>query len=134
MAAWATADSTYDVGGVSVNILPAGQFYWPTFGSAGPTTGGSGNYTYSAFSATYPKVAIDASGNFIVVWAESNGTLGSVWTFRYSGGIYSAITQISLAGYNADSPRIAMDASGNALAVWRQYDGTRTRLYATWFR
>lgn len=129
---WAEADSVNNFGAIVANILPAGQVDWPRF-PVGPAPGFSAN-TYAAFASSYPKTAIDAIGNIVVVWAESNGSLSSVWASRYAGGRFGATTRLSLAAYTADSPRIAMDASGNALVAWRQYDGTRNRIYATWFR
>ncbi len=74
--------------------------------------------------APKPKVAIDASGNALVVWHEygSNGiaNVNSIWANRYSGVVWSGNVLIETGAGNALHPQIAMDGAGNAIAVWQQ--------------
>lgn len=80
-----------------------------------------------------PQISIDASGNAMAVWQQTDGTTFNIWAKRYTvaSGSWGTATLIetSNAG-NASRPQIAVDASGNALAVWTQYDGTRDNIYA----
>jgi hypothetical protein len=131
VATWADADSTYDAGGIRANIAAAGQADWPL--SILGVSGGS-LATYSAFASSYPKAAIDAIGNIIIVWQAFDGTSNSVWANRYVAGSFGTATQLSVAGLDAQRPRIAMDAWGNALVAWWQNDGTRSGIQAMWFR
>jgi hypothetical protein len=83
-------------------------------------------------SANDPQIALDASGNAIAVWQQSDGTRTNVWANRYSVGTgwgTGTLIETDDAG-NAYSPQIAMDANGNALAVWSQFDGAHNNIVA----
>lgn len=71
----------------------------------------------------YPRIAMDAAGNALVVWNQYEENYGdSIWANRYTTeGGWSTAAQISEYGvyYN---PQIATDAAGNALAVWEQHE------------
>jgi hypothetical protein len=80
------------------------------------------------------QVAIDANGNALAVWAQSDRAPSGrsyVWYNRYtpSGG-WGTAARIVAAG-DAGAVRMAMDPDGNAVAVWRQYDGVRSNLWAS---
>jgi hypothetical protein len=71
-----------------------------------------------------PQVAVDASGNALVVWRESTpGNVdGKIWANRYvtgSGWDTPTLIQTESAG-DARDQRIAFDSNGNAIAVWTQ--------------
>lgn len=71
-------------------------------------------------------VAIDSSGNAMVVW-RSNTPLG-VWASRNTGAGWSTAVQINTGATNAPTtnanrPILAMNAAGDAVAVWGQFDG-----------
>jgi hypothetical protein len=88
--------------------------------------------TYNGGSATYPDIAMDAGGNALAVWSQSDSIRQSIWANRYtvgSGWGTAQLIETDDAG-DAGSSRIVMDAGGNALAVWSQSDGTR---YNIWF-
>ena len=92
--------------------------------------------TNNAGDANSPQVAIDASGNALAVWAQSDGTRLNVWANRYtaatsSWGTAALIESDDLGG--VANPQIAMDTSGNALAVWEQSDGSRFNIWANRF-
>ncbi len=81
--------------------------------------------------AEFPQIAIDASGNALVVWRQSDGTNYNIYSNRYSAGSGWGIAELIEAGDGqAESPQIAIDASGNALAVWVQTDGTYNSVYS----
>jgi hypothetical protein len=86
--------------------------------------------------AQYPQVAMDAAGNAVAVWHQSDGTRDNIWSNRYiagSGWGTAALIEMDDAG-GADSPQVAINAAGNAVAVWRQSDGTRWNIWSNLYR
>lgn len=77
-----------------------------------------------------PDVAVDANGNFVVVWEHDTDTPSGTRTNIYMRGFYAGgcehfpETKVNstLAGVNNVSPRIAMDPNGNFVVVWRDND------------
>ena len=70
-------------------------------------------------SVTGPAgVAIDASGNAVVVWAQD----ADIWSNRYTAGsaAWGTAEVIRTDLGVARNPQVASDPSGNALAVWVQ--------------
>jgi hypothetical protein len=70
------------------------------------------------------EIDVDASGNVIAVWDQSDDGIFRIWSNRYIAGIGwgTAVriqTRTSTTG-NALIPHVAFDALGNALAVWEQ--------------
>ena len=83
------------------------------------------------------QVAIDASGNAMAVWVQSDGTRDNAWANRYTAGTANAWgTAVLIETDNvggAGLPQVAVDASGNALAVWQQDgDATAVVTYDVW--
>jgi len=88
--------------------------------------------TDSSGDALTPQIAIDAAGNALSVWRQSDGTRDNVWSNRYSAGSgwgTPELIETDNAGH-AQFPAIAFDAAGNALSVWRQSDGTRYNIWS----
>ncbi|MGQ7273871.1 Ig-like domain-containing protein [Marinobacter sp. V034] len=88
--------------------------------------------TDNAGNASTPQIAMDASGNAIAVWHQSDGTHNNIVANRYaaaSGWGTAELIETDNAG-SAYGPQIATDANGNAIAVWYQQDGTRTNIVA----
>jgi len=85
-----------------------------------------------AFDASSPKIAIDANGNALTVWSQSDGTrtniLANRYTFGSGWGIDTLIETDNAGG--ARYPQVAFDASGNAVAVWQQFDGARDNIWS----
>jgi len=82
--------------------------------------------------ANSPQVAVDAKGNAVAVWAQSDGTRNNIWTNRFTpstGWGTAELIDLDDAG-PANDPQLAVDANGNAIAVWRQSDGTRRNIWA----
>jgi hypothetical protein len=73
--------------------------------------------------ASSPHVAMDASGNALAVWQQSDGTIQHVMARRYVAGSGWETPEFleSVAG-DALDPRIAMNADGSALAVWMHFE------------
>ncbi len=79
-----------------------------------------------------PSVAMDAQGNGLAVWTQSDGTRYNIWANRYvagSGWGTPTLIETDNAG-DARTPQVAMDPSGNAVAVWEQSDGVRYNIWA----
>jgi len=83
--------------------------------------------------AIRPRVAVDADGNAIAVWQQSDAALRfDIWSNRYTpsdgwGG--RELIEFEDAG-DATKPRVAMDPDGNAVAVWSQFDGTSDDIWS----
>ncbi len=83
-------------------------------------------------SAHKPQIAIDANGNALAVWSQSDGTRTNVWANRYTAGTgwgTAALIETDNGG-NASVPQIAIGAGGHALAVWMHSDGMRDNIWA----
>ena len=88
--------------------------------------------------ADHPKIALDASGNALVVWGQSEDSRFSrtgrsnIWTNRYTPGNGWATAKLNDAN-NARltvGAEIAMNAIGNAMAVWFQSNGRQSNIWA----
>jgi hypothetical protein len=92
--------------------------------------------TDNAGGALSPQIAMDAGGNAIAVWEQSDGTRNNIWANRFSAASGSwgtaQLIETEDAG-SALSPQVAMDAGGNAIAIWQQSDGTRNNIWANRF-
>jgi len=75
------------------------------------------------------EVAVDASGDAVAVWRQSDGTHNRIKaSSRPVGGSWTAPEYLSLPGYNASTPAVAVNERGDAVASWRRYDGSAYRL------
>jgi len=83
--------------------------------------------TGNAGDAIVPQISMDAAGNAVAVWFQTDGTRYSIWANHYtaSTGTWNTATLISsnTAG-DAQFPQISMNKAGNAIVVWHQYDGS----------
>lgn len=88
-------------------------------------------------SATFPRIAVDGSGNAIAVWQQTDATTEriSIWANRYIADTGWETAQLLETDDTGDAvgPQIALDPNGNGLAVWQQSDGTRTNIWAKHF-
>ena len=96
------------------------------------------NISPDGLSAYYPMVAMDGSGNTIVVWEQSDGISNQIFMSEYRGGTWThpsgLVDNISPAGEKASLPYVAADTSGNAIIVWEQYDGTDWQIFMSEYR
>jgi uncharacterized protein YheU (UPF0270 family) len=111
VAVWAQADGS-SITHISANRYVAGSG-WLT-----PIRIDSDNTN----DAVSPQLAMDGSGNAMVVWAQA----GSIWAKRYTAGVgWGAAMSISSGGTSVAAPQITVDTNGDAVAVWQQLDGTQ---------
>jgi hypothetical protein len=85
-----------------------------------------------ADDATNPQVAVDARGNAVAVWEQSDGTRFDVWSNRYTPSARWGVPErieTEEAG-DASSPEVGVDAEGNAFAVWEQFAGARSGIWS----
>jgi FG-GAP-like repeat len=96
----------------------------PQWGSPTMLEAGSGE-------AQYPRLAADASGTAVAVWAQQDGTYSSIWATRYViGQSWETATLIEANPGDARGPWVAMDGNGNAVVVWSQYDDAYLSIWA----
>lgn len=96
---------------------------------AGATWGSASDLSNTAQHAEDPQVALDGSGNAIVVWERSNGTKQVVQTARYTSS-WSAASDLSDSAQHAYDPQLTSTAGGVAMAVWYRSNGTNTIVQA----
>jgi hypothetical protein len=83
-------------------------------------------------AAYSPQIAVDARGNAMAVWQQSDGQYSYVYASRYVLGTgWSQVMQIATDPGSAIAPQVAVDASGNAVALWQQFDGRQIQLRAS---
>lgn len=74
-----------------------------------------------------PQIAMDANGNTLAVWSQTNGGRFYIFSNQYNDDTGWGTPQKidnNLIG-DALHPQIAFGNNGNALAVWEQYNGSR---------
>lgn len=71
-----------------------------------------------------PEVAIDSSGNALIVWEQSDDVFSSIWSIRYTVGSGLGTAQMIQSENigSAYDTEVAIDSNGNALVVWTQED------------
>ena len=75
--------------------------------------------------ASEPQVAMDPTGDAVVVWRQFNGSDYVVQAaVKPAGEPWSTPATLSEAGQEASEPQVAMDPTGDAVVVWRQFNGS----------
>jgi hypothetical protein len=82
--------------------------------------------------ADSPRVAVDATGDALVVWSRPDGTgpFGGDGCVRIqartrsAGGVLGPVLTLSPPGQNAFEFDVAVDADGDAVAIWNRSDGS----------
>jgi hypothetical protein len=85
------------------------------------------------------KVAMDNSGNAIIVWHQSDGSHKQIFKSEYRNGAWhnpaSLSDNISPDGQDAYFyTQVAMDNNGNAIIVWNQFDGASYQIFKSEYR
>ncbi|MBI1425420.1 MAG: hypothetical protein GC149_18440 [Gammaproteobacteria bacterium] len=80
--------------------------------------------------ASTPDVAVDASGNAIAVWRQSNGTTYGAYYNVFNGTEWGTAQPIATTSGEVQPVHVAMNASGQAVAIWSQNDGAAYGVYA----
>ncbi len=93
------------------------------------------NISPDGYAATDPHVAIDGSGNAVIVWVQSDGSYVRIYKCEYRNGSWSSATVMSNSNnYDASSPHVAMDGNGNAIITWAQFYGFADQIYYCMYR
>ncbi len=82
--------------------------------------------TETVNAQTEPSVAIDPSGNFVIVWTDYSRNQRDIYAQRYdsSGNPQGSEFQVNSHTTNRqDMPDVAMDANGNFVVTWTNDDG-----------
>jgi hypothetical protein len=103
----------------------------PAFGWSEPERVGADLST----TAAAPQIALNARGDAIAAWDQSDGAGGSVWVNRYlvgrGWGMASPISEDQ--GSDASCPQVVLDDAGSALAMWVQSSGASLGIRAARF-
>lgn len=88
--------------------------------------------------AFQPQVAVDGSGNAVIVFIQQvgGGAIYNIMSNNYNisthtWGAAALVETVDLG--NALQPRIGMDSTGDAVAVWQQHDGSRYDIWTNTF-
>jgi hypothetical protein len=86
-----------------------------------------------------PHVAMDGSGNALIVWSQYiDGTNDGIYVSEYRNGVWTKPTataqHINPMGRSDKNPQVAMDDNGNAIIVWQQSDGAVNHIYKSEYR
>ena len=90
--------------------------------------------TYTTSAQRYPSVAVEADGDFVVVWhslrsADTDTSSFSIQGQRYDASGNVAGAQFQVNTYTTSHQRdasVAVDADGDFVVVWRSYGSTGT--------
>ena len=84
------------------------------------------------------EVAMDDSGNTIIVWHQSNGTHNQIFKSEFRNGAWThpanLSNNISPDSQSATLPQVAMDNLGNAVIAWNQSNGLHTQIFKSEYR
>ena len=86
---------------------------------------------------SYPSVAMDGSGNFVVAWEADDQDYGGIFARRFDASGTAQGLQFQVNTYSTAyqySPSVARNASGNFVVVWQSYqDGGGYGIYGQRF-
>ena len=69
---------------------------------------------------SFPAVAEDGEGRFLVLWQGRIGTEEGIYARRYAGDGTPLTGRLKLEGATATAPQLAMDQAGNFVVAWLQ--------------
>ncbi len=123
--------------GATGNLEP--RIHGQRFTSDGAPAGDEFQVDSSATGSTRqlrPVAAMDAEGDFVVVWEHNNSVVDEVWAQRYAsdGTPLAPDFLVTAVDSNAPRPAVASNAEGDFVIVWDRDVAERTivegRLYA----
>jgi hypothetical protein len=84
--------------------------------------------TYTTSAQAAPAVAMDALGNFVVVWESfsQDGSLNGIFGQRYDAAGAPQATEFQVNSYtmtDQEAPAVGMDAGGTIVVVWQSAIG-----------
>lgn len=98
----------------------------------------SDNISPSGQNAGSPHVSVNAGGDAIIVWHQSNGGNNQIFRSEYRNDVWTDPSDlsefISPAGQDAFFPKTALNKAGEAVIVWRQSDGTNPQVFRSEYR
>lgn len=121
-------DSTGNAIAVWLQRLSDGSYhiYASRYDVGGGAWGAAGALnTGTAMNIQSHQIAMDSSGNAIVVWEQADG---SIHANRYVAGAGWQGSQVIAS--QGSMPHIGMNSAGDAIAVWSDYDGIADMVYA----
>ncbi|MCE9579586.1 MAG: Ig-like domain-containing protein [Deltaproteobacteria bacterium] len=101
-----------------------------TFTIAGADWGTAVRVPDATINGFVPRVALDAAGDGVMLWAGGSGSSIAEWSSSYSPATgWSA--PVAMRAANAEALALAMNPGGAAVATWLEYDGTRRNVWAS---
>ena len=98
---------------------------------AGGTFGAPQTVSPAGYEAKDPRVAMDASGEAMLVWSLVSGFTEKLQTSSAaSGGVFGGPVDLTAFTPVQIVPQVALDSHGNALVVWDGWDGSNIRIQA----
>jgi hypothetical protein len=80
-----------------------------------------------------PQIAMNAVGETVIVWNQSDGSNTQIFRSEYRNGAWTDPTSltdnISPDGQGASNPRVAINNNGLATIVWEQSDGLNNQVF-----
>jgi PKD domain len=112
-AVWSRFEGTEDIVEAALGRVPTSTWIAPA------TISGKGRNVEEA-----PAVAVDESGDAVVVWPQWNGEDEVIEGVSgdAASAAWGAPVQLSASGEEADQPGVALDSQGDAAAVWLRVD------------
>ncbi len=96
---------------------------------AGGSFGAPQTLSPAGYEAREPRVAMNATGEAVLVWSLGSGLSEEVQAASAApGGLFG--TPVDLTGFTtvASVARVALDSQGDAIAVWDGWDGSNIRI------
>jgi hypothetical protein len=89
--------------------------------------------------ALYPQLAMDDSGNAVIVWRQQNvSAIWQIYKSEYRNGVWThpanLADTLSPGGTTAIQASVAMDNIGDTLIAWRQSDGSSNQIFKSEYR
>jgi hypothetical protein len=107
-----------------------------SFGAAGSwgAVGVVENDSRSVNGSSPPRIAVDAAGNAVCVWVQTDGNHFHVWANRYRAGVgWSGREQVENNATDAAWPLVVLDGSGRATTAWLQDSAGKLSIWASTF-
>ncbi len=93
----------------------------------------SDNFSPDGQDTHSPKVALNQSGDAVIVWSQSDGAFLQIFRSEHRDGLWTDPTglsdNISPDSSDADAPQVALNDSGDAVIVWQQPDLSLNQKY-----
>jgi hypothetical protein len=98
--------------------------YAQRYSSSGVAQGSEFQVNTSNSSQSYPAVAMDSSGDFVICWMsfEQDGQYGGIYAQRYNSSGVAQGSEFQVNTYTdnfQDNPSIAMDNDGDFVITWQ---------------